>query len=141
MTSTSSRHGFENTTKGAVAFGATSFAGIMLATVALFQVLEGIAAIANDDIYVNGVNYVYELDITAWGWIHLILGIIGIAIGIAILAGQTWGRLGGLVVAFLGALAGFAFLPYYPLWSLVIVAFNVFVVWALCTQIAHDETR
>jgi hypothetical protein len=125
-------------TKGMVALGTTAFAGVMLCTVAVFTILQGIAAIANDEIFVAGVKYAYKLDITGWGWIHLILGIIGLAVGIGILMGQTWGRISGIVVAALSCLSNFAFLPYYPLWSIVILAFNALVIWALCTQLSGD---
>jgi hypothetical protein len=129
---------YDASTKGLVAYGVTAFAGVMLATVGVFQILEGIAAIAKDDVYVAGLKYTFEFDITAWGWIHLLLGIIGLAVGIGILMGQTWGRLTGIMIAGLSCLSNFAFLPYFPVWSLVILAFNVFVIWALCTQMSHD---
>jgi hypothetical protein len=116
------------------AFGVTTFAGVMLATVAVFQVLEGIAAIAEDDIYVTGIKYAYEIDVTTWGWVHLILGIIGVATGLGLLAGQAWARVTGIALAVVAALANFAFLPYYPLWSLLIIGFYVLVIWALTTQ-------
>ncbi|MBO0845391.1 MAG: hypothetical protein J2P22_08260 [Nocardioides sp.] len=124
--------------KGLVALGVTGFAGVMLCVVAVFTILEGIAAIANDEVYVAGLHWAYRLDITGWGWIHLILGIIGLVVGIGILTGQTWARISGIVVAGLSCLANFAFLPYYPLWSIVILAFNALVIWALCTQLSGD---
>jgi hypothetical protein len=124
--------------RGTVALGVTGFAGVMLCVVAVFAILEGIAAIANDEIFVLGVKYAYKLDVTGWGWIHLILGIIGLAVGIAILMGQTWGRISGIVIAGLSCLANFAFLPYYPIWSMVILAFNALVIWALCVQLSAD---
>jgi hypothetical protein len=120
--------------------GVSGFAGVMLATVAVFQIFEGIAAIANDNVYVAGLNYTYEFDITAWGWIHLILGIVALATGIGILMGQTWGLITGVVIAALSCLSNFAFLPYFPIWSMVIIAFNALVIWALCTQLSHDPT-
>lgn len=126
------------TSRGVVALGVTGFAGVMLCTVAVFTILEGIAAIANDEVYVRGLHYAYKLDITGWGWIHLILGIIGLAVGIGILMGQTWGRISGIVIAGLSCLANFAFLPYYPIWSMVILAFNALVIWALCVQLSAD---
>jgi hypothetical protein len=129
---------YDTSTKGMVAYGVTAFAGVMLATVAVFQIFEGIAAIAKDDVYVAGIKYTFELDITAWGWIHLLLGVIALAVGIGILMGQTWSRVAGIVIAALSCLSNFAFLPYFPIWSLVILAFNAFVIWALCTQMSHD---
>ncbi len=129
---------FDSSTKGLVALGVTGFAGVMLAMVGVFQILEAIAALAKDDVYLVGVKYTYQFDITTWGWIHLIIGIIGVAVGVGILMGQTWGRISGIVVAAVSSLSAFAFLPYYPIWSVVILAFNAFVIWALCTQLSHD---
>jgi len=141
MTTESSRTShYDTSTKGLVAYGVTAFAGVMLATVAVFQILEGIAAIAKDDVFVAGIKYAYKFDVTTWGWIHLLLGIIALAVGIGILMGQTWSRIAGIVIAALSCLANFAFLPYFPIWSLVIVAFNAFVIWALCTQMSHDAS-
>jgi hypothetical protein len=138
MSSTSSRHAGDESTKYAVTRGTVAFAGVMLITVAAFQILEGIAAIAEDSIFVIGIKYTYEFDVTTWGWIHLVLGIIGVAVGIGLLLGQAWGLLGGVVIAFVSALTNFAFLPYYPFWSIVVLAFNVFVIWALTSELVRD---
>ena len=132
------RTDYEASTKRMWAEGGAAFAGIMLATLAFFQIFEGIAAIADDQVYVKGINYVWAFDLTTWGWIHLILGIIGLCTGIGLILSQSWSQMVGLVVAFLSALSSFAFLPYYPVWSIVILAFDVFVIWALCTQLAND---
>jgi hypothetical protein len=138
MSTTSSRREFENSAKGAWALGGAAFAGVMLATLGAFQALQGIAALANDEIYVRGLNYVYRFDLTTWGWIHLIVGVVAVAAGVGILAQQAWASAVGLVIAFLSALTSFAFMPYYPFWSIVILAFDIFVIWALCTILAHD---
>ena len=84
--------------------------------------------------FVTGINYSYSIDISTWGWIHLTLGIVALAIGFGLLAEQTWARVAGIVVAVLVALANFAWLPYYPLWSMLVIAFSVLVIWALTTQ-------
>lgn len=119
--------------------GTTAFAGMMLATLGVFQILEGISAIANDHIIVSGIDYVWDIDITAWGWFHLIVGIIGLATGVAILMGQTWGYLVGLVIAFVSAASSFAFIPLYPWWAIIIIAFDVLVIWALTRQVVDAE--
>lgn len=139
MSTTTSGQSYAGSTKGRWAAGGAAFAGIMLVTVSAFQILEGIAALANDSIFVHGLSYSYKVDLTAWGWLHLVLGIIGVATGAGILAAQTWGFLVGIAIAFIGAISSFAFLPYYPFWALVILAFDVFVIWALSSLIAHDR--
>jgi len=123
----------------AVAIGVSVFAAVLLLTVSVVQVLEGIAALANDQIYVIGVEYVFEFDVTAWGWIHLGLGLLGILTGIGILLDWTWARFLGIVVAAVAIVANFAFLRYYPLWSIVVIAILVFVIWALARQISSDR--
>jgi hypothetical protein len=110
----------------------------MLMTVGVFQVIEGVAALAKDSVYVTGVDYTFEFDVTTWGWIHLVIGVIGVATGLGIVAGQAWGLLAGIVIACIGAISNFAFMPYFPFWSLAVVAFNVFVIWALATEVTRD---
>jgi hypothetical protein len=138
--STTAPRRYDDSTSGLVAMGVVGFAGIMLATVGIFQIFEGIAAIAEDEIYVSGVEYVFELDVTTWGWIHLVLGVLAVGSGFGMLAGQVWGQMAGIAIATIGAVASFAFLPYYPLWSIVVIAFNVFIIWALCTQVSRGTT-
>jgi len=82
---------------------------------------------------VVATNNIYELSVSGWGWIHLVLGIVLAATGFFILTGQPWARKGGIGVAALSALANFLFIPYYPLWAVVIIALDVAVIWALAT--------
>ena len=128
-----------STTSAMVAGGTTAFAGIMLCTVAAFGILQGIAAIASDTVYIEGIQYTYEFDITTWGWIHLVIAIIALGVGVGILANQAWALVAGIAITVLGALGNFAFMPYYPLWSLAIIALDVFIIWALCQQLAHSD--
>jgi hypothetical protein len=138
MSTASPHRSYEETTGGAWAFGVVTFAGVMLVTVATFQILEGIAAVAKDEVFVAGIDYVYKFDVSTWGWIHIVLGAIGLATGIGLLANQTWARVTGIALAVIGALASFAFLPYYPLWSILVIAFYVLVVWALTAQLRRS---
>ena len=138
MSTASPQRSYEDTTGGAWAFGVVTFAGVMLVTVATFQILEGIAAVAKDEVFVAGIDYVYKFDVSTWGWIHIVLGAIGLATGIGLLANQTWARVTGIALAVIGALASFAFLPYYPLWSILVIAFYVLVVWALTAQLRRS---
>jgi hypothetical protein len=130
-----------NTTKQNFAYGIVAFAGALLTAMGVFQVIEGIAAVANDEVFVGrtGGSWAFKFDLTAWGWWHIIFGVIAVLVGIGILAGQTWANIAGIVVAFLSAISNFAFLPYYPLWSIVIIAFAGLVIWALCTQLTDNR--
>lgn len=139
MTAHSSPAAFEGSTSTTFAYGVTLFAGVMLATVAVFQILNGIAALAKDTIFVRGVNYAYEIDLTTWGWVHLILGLIALGTGVGIVMAQGWAYVCGIIIAVISAVANFAFIPHYPLWSIVVIAFNGFVIWALCATMASDR--
>jgi hypothetical protein len=117
-----------------MAIGAIMFAGIMMAINGIFSAIAGIVALAKDDFYVVLPNYVLELDPTTWGWIHLILGIVVAFAGFAVLTGKTWARVIGILVASISAIANFGFIPYYPIWSLLIIAIDVVVIWALAAH-------
>ena len=113
------------------AVGLAVYAAVMMMIVGAFQVINGLVAIFNDTFYVVGQKWTFTLDITVWGWIHLLIGIALVAAGIFLLAGATWARIVGVVVASISAVLNFMSLPYYPAWSSVIIAVDVYVIWAL----------
>lgn len=113
--------------------GGLVFAAVMLLLLGVMQFFQGLAAIIKDSFYVVAPNYTYELDTSAWGWIHLILGALIAVTGFFLLTGASWARGVGIGIAALSAISQFFFLPYYPLWALVIIAMDVFVIWALAT--------
>ena len=116
------------------AVGLIVFAAIMLMMAGTFQFLAGLVAVFENEFYVTTRNYVFQLDATTWGWIHLLLGIVlGIA-GWGLLSGRTWGRVVAITVAAISALANFLFLPYYPFWALTIITLDVLVIWAVATH-------
>jgi hypothetical protein len=114
--------------------GIASFAGVMMIVGGGFQALEGLAAIVNDKYLVVLPNYIYSFDLTAWGWIHLILGLALVLIGVCLLMGQGWAKIAGIVVAGIAALINFTWLPYAPLWSIIVIGVDVIVIWALVTS-------
>jgi hypothetical protein len=120
------------------ALGGIAFAGVIMIMIGIFHALAGLAAIIKDDFFVVGANYAYELDPTGWGWIHLILGIIVVIAGYSVFSGATWARAVGIILATLSAIANFFFIPYYPFWSLLIIALDVWVIWAL-TRSAEER--
>lgn len=125
---------YEAPQESAWATGLSVFAGVMMLIVGSFQILDGIAAILHDKVYVTTPSYIYSFDLTAWGWIHLLIGALVAAVGVAILQGQTWGRLTGIGLVSLSMIANFLFIPYYPLWSLLIIALDIAVIWALASR-------
>ncbi|GAA3907373.1 hypothetical protein GCM10022244_16800 [Streptomyces gulbargensis] len=121
-------------TSGAWAAGGTLFAGVLMLVTGLMDIFQGIAGIAENDIYARVGDYVYEFDLTTWGWIHLVLGVLVAATGYGILKGAEWGRVAGISLAALNILAQFLFLPYQPWWALFSMAVSIFVIWALASD-------
>ncbi|MEU3992899.1 hypothetical protein OG301_05670 [Streptomyces platensis] len=123
--------------------GWTAFAAVLMIFGGLMAFLEGISAIAKDNVFVTTQNYVFSFNLTGWGWIHLILGIVILLAGVALLAtGAMWARVIGVILAGLGALANFLWIPHYPFWAIVLVAIDIFIIWALCTDNhRHAATR
>jgi hypothetical protein len=99
-----------------------------------FQAFAGLVALFENEFYVATRNYLFELDATTWGWVHLILGVVVALAGLAVLAGRVWGRVVGITLAVLSAIANFLFIPYYPFWSLTVIALDIFVIWALAAH-------
>ncbi|WP_280341013.1 DUF7144 family membrane protein [Nocardia neocaledoniensis] len=116
-----------------IAAGTSIGAGILLAVVGVLQILQGIAAVANDDLIVVGPEYTYQFDLTAWGWWHIIFGALAVLVAIGLLAGQTWGRVSAMVIAALSIVANFLWLPYYPWWSILVIILDIVVIWAVAT--------
>ncbi|MBW9215703.1 hypothetical protein KV102_12710 [Mumia sp. zg.B53] len=120
--------------------GITIFAASMLAIVGFVQIFQGIAAIAKDDVLVRTQDYVYAFNTTTWGWIHLVLGVLLIVIAFAIMSGNAFARGAGIGIAILSIIANFLWLPYYPIWAVVIIAFDVVVIWALTAYSTDFES-
>ena len=113
------------------AIGWALFAAVILITVGCFQVIAGIAAIAEDDIYVQTAELHPRARRHPWGWVHLLLGVVLILSGLGIMTGNVLARTVGVFVAALSTIANFAFIPCYPIWSIAIIAVDVAVIWAL----------
>jgi hypothetical protein len=109
---------------------AVGFAGVLLIMVGLFHALQGLVALFSNDIYVAGRNYWFHFNFTTWGWIHLLLGVLTAGAGAALFWGATWARTVAVIAAAVSMVGSFMWLPHYPLWSLVIMALDVFVMWA-----------
>ena len=115
--------------------GLIVFAGVMLALLGAFHLIEGIVAVVRNNYYVvSNSGLVFTFDYTAWGWIHIILGAIAVLTGIGLLMGQSWARWVGVGIAALSAVANMAFLPAFPVWSTILVAFDILVIYALAAH-------
>ena len=122
------------------AVGLTVFAGVMMIMVGVFQAIQGVVALVNDTFYVVGQKWTFSFDITAWGWIHLLVGILLVAAGFFLFQGAVWARVIGVGAVAISAVLNFMWLPYYPLWSITIITLNVFVIWALTVH-GRDITQ
>jgi len=125
----SQRHVYEP--KSTWAIGVSVFAACMMLVTGVFGILQGVVALVDDTFYVKAPNYTYEIDVTTWGWIHLVVGGLVVLVALGILVGATWARVVGIALVLIAIIDNFMFLPYYPLWSILIIAINVWVVWAL----------
>jgi hypothetical protein len=113
------------------AIGGITFAGAIMVMVGIFQTIAGLVAILDDNFYVVTRNYTFDLDVTAWGWIHLIIGLTVAIAGFSLFARKVWAATVAIVLAMLSAIVNFFFIPYYPFWSLLEIALAVWVIWAL----------
>ena len=116
------------------AVGLILFAAIMMIMSGMFQAVEGLIAIFQNEFYVTTRNYIFQFDATTWGWIHLVLGLIVAFAGWGLLSGRTWARTVAITLAVLSATANFLFIPYYPFWSLLIITLDIFVIWAVAAH-------
>ena len=118
------------------------FAGVMLAVVGLFQFMTGLTALFNDEILVvRSDSLIVALDYTYWGWLHLLLGAVALVASYLLLRGNMVGRVVATIIAAVNTLVSFAFLPAQPWWSLLTIAFNVVVIYAITTHGAELKSR
>jgi hypothetical protein len=116
------------------------FASVMLILVGTFQAIAGLVALFNDDYYlVRPSGLVVSLDYTAWGWVHLVLGIVIAAAGLGLAVGQMWARVVGILVAMLSAIVNIAFLAASPVWSTIMITIDLLVIWALTVHGAETK--
>ena len=115
--------------------GWAAFAGVIMIMAGIFQATAGLVALVNDDVYVVVSDQIaLTLDYTQWGWVHLILGAIVAAAGFGVFSGRVWARTVGVLLAGLSALAHLLFIAAFPLWSLIVIAMDVLVIYALCVH-------
>jgi hypothetical protein len=115
--------------------GLTVFAASLMMVVGTFQFFEGLVAVVNgDEFLLTTKNYLVQFDATGWGWTHLVIGLVVAATGVFVLQGNRLARGVGIGIACVSALANFLWIPYYPLWALVVLTLDVAVIWALTTS-------
>ena len=118
----------------------TAAAAILMTFGGIMAIFQGIAAIAQDDVFVATRNFTYEFSLTGWGWIHLILGALVTAAGLALFTGAAWARAVGIALAGLSMVANFVWLPHAPAWSIALLVIDGFIIWALCAPRRESPT-
>ena len=114
-----------------LAIGITVTAAVILILGGVLHAMQGVVGLANNEFYVTTQNWIFKFDATTWGWVHILVGLIAIGTGIGLFYGAVWARTLGVIVAAVSIFANFVWLPYYPVWAILIIAFDFFVIWAL----------
>ncbi|MFD4193555.1 MULTISPECIES: DUF7144 family membrane protein [Amycolatopsis] len=107
------------------------FGGAMMVLLGIFNVIEGLVALFNDEYYLVGAAGTLVFDLTGWGWVHLIIGVLAVAAGIGLFTGAAWARVTAVVLATVNAVAQLTFLSAYPVWATLVIALDVVVIWAV----------
>jgi hypothetical protein len=113
------------------AIGGVTFAATIMVLVGIFEAIAGLAAIFDDNFYVVTNNYAFDLDVTAYGWLHLIVGVLVAWAGFSLFSRKAWAGIVAIVLAVVSAVTNFFFIPYYPFWSILMIALAVWVIWAV----------
>ena len=111
--------------------GIITAAAVVLILAGVMHAMQGVVGLVTNEFYLVTHRWLFQFDVTAWGWVHVLVGLIGAGTGVALLYGASWARIVGVVVAAVSVIANFLWLPYYPLWAVIIIAFDLFVIWAL----------
>jgi hypothetical protein len=111
------------------------FGSMMMILLGSFQAIAGLVALFDDGYYLVGQNgLVIDVDYTAWGWVHLIVGLVAVAAGFGLATGRMWARVLGIIVASLSAIVNFAFIAAYPFWSLTMITLDVLIIYAIAAH-------
>jgi hypothetical protein len=112
--------------------GWVTFGGVMMILMGVFQAVEGLVALFNSDYYLTGASgLVLSFDFTTWGWLHLGIGVVSVAAGFGLLAGNMAARVVAVAFAMLSAIANLAFMAAFPLWSTVVITVDIIVIFAV----------
>lgn len=138
---TGARRAADRETSGRIGwYGWFVFAGTMMIMLGVYHAIAGVVALVNDEYFlVTPGGLLITADFTTWGWVHLILGVVVAAAGVALLSGALWARVVAVIIALVSSVINLAFLPAYPLWSAIMIALDVLVIYAVT---AHgDDAR
>ena len=136
MTSATVRHA-RDTGRGE-GYGMVVFAAVLLGMLGLFNLIDGIAAIARSSVFIGNAHFVFG-DLRTWGWVALILGGLQVIVSLGVLAGNQIARWTGVALIGLNSIGQMFFVPAYPFWSLMIIAVDVVALWGLCAYGSRDN--
>ena len=117
--------------RSGIAVGTTATAGLLLVLVGFFHIAQGIVDLTNNDFYAVTQNWAFRFNLTTWGWLHVLGGIVVLLAGVGLFTGSVVARTVAVIVAMISIILSFLWLPYYPWWSVLIIAFDFVVIWAL----------
>ncbi|MEV6071217.1 hypothetical protein AB0L82_32125 [Nocardia sp. NPDC052001] len=115
------------------AFGISFAAGTLLLAVAAMSILQGISAVSDDGLFAEVHNYSYRLNLSTWGWIHIVVGALLAIAALGLIMGAAWGRMFAIGLAALSMVLNFLTLPYASWWAVVLIALDAVVIWAAAT--------
>ena len=119
--------------------GWAAFAGIVLLMVGAFNVIFGLTAIFEDETLTAVGGRVIVWDITTWGWIHLVFGLVQVLAGLGLFAAREWARWAAIVFAMLNAIGQVAFITVFPLWTILVITLDLIVIYQLTARWERDE--
>src|SRR5215467_10930904 len=131
MTSAAMRPSTGRTYTEGRGYGLVLFAGVLLLVVGFWNLIYGISALAKSHVFVANAHYVFG-DLRTWGWITLIIAALQLLAGIGVMTGNQAARWAGIVLVGLNAINQMFFIPAYPFWSLMIIAFDIVALYGLC---------
>lgn len=107
------------------------FAGVLMILAGALWAIQGLIAVFNDNLVIFGTEGALFLDITGWGWVHIVLGLLLLLSGILVLRGNLFGRTMAVVLVILSIIVNFIWLPVYPVWAVIVIILDVFILYAV----------
>ncbi|MET9873794.1 hypothetical protein ABZZ36_04050 [Actinacidiphila glaucinigra] len=111
--------------------GASQAAGALLVLSGSLSILMGACGIAKDSLFFSSTHYAYRFDLTTWGVIHLVVGVVLVVAAVGVLTNRSWGRGAGAAAAGISLITQFMFVPYYPAWAIPVMVLDLIIVFAL----------
>jgi len=124
---------YEEAGRRRAATAITLFAAVAMMISGVWNILEGVAGVIHNTFVVILPNYVYTLSATGWGWFHIILGAVVLAAGIGLFIDKTWARIAAVAIVAISMIVNFLYIPYLPIWSIVLIGLDLAIIWALLT--------